>query len=246
MNISATGSSSLSALYLQQLLSSSSTTALSDSSSDDSSSTDLLTLSLAGQQAAATQGSDPFTTDLKSLESSISSGDLATAKKTYEAMTAKMKEHGDIPSDFAAIGKALDSGDQTAASTAMDTVKKNAGSHRPPPPPSGGANALKDDMDQLSSLISSGDLSGASTLFSSILGKAQGLSSSSSSSSDSLSSAASDLSSALTSGDSSSSATALEKLLAELQARQGNLASSYTKSMESVASSAYVTAAAAI
>ncbi len=235
MNITATGTSSLTALYLQQLLGSSSTSLLDDSSGDDSSGTDLLTISAAGQQASASQGTDPFQTDLSKLESTIASGDLTSARKAYQAMVDKMKERGDVPSDFAAIGTALDSGDLTAASTAMETVKKNVAAHGPGggPPPQG-SNPLKADLDQLGALISSGDTTSASSLLTNILGKATGLSTD-----DATSSLVSDLSSALTSGDSSSSSSAWEALVAKLQAQQGTLSSTHTKSMEALVVAAY-------
>ena len=187
MNISATGTSSVTALYIQQLLESSSASRSGGSSSGDDSS-DLLTLSTAGLQASS--GADPFRTDLAQLESTVSSGDLASAKKAYQAMAAKMKEHGDIPADFAAIGAALDAGDLASATSAVDKVQANAASQGPPP--SSGANPLKDGLDQLSALLESGDLTGAKDLVASIL-----------------------------------------------KAQQGSLSSSYAKSMESVAASAY-------
>ena len=159
MNVSTTGASSLSALYLQQLLGSSSSTALADLTGTDTSGTtrtDSVTLSEAALQAAASQstsstastgasqGSDPFQTDLATLESQISSGDITSAKSTYASMVEKMKQHGDVPSDFAALGKALDSGDTSAITAAMDTVKTNVANHQPPP---GGGLGNADDSD---------------------------------------------------------------------------------------------------
>lgn len=239
MNISATGTSSLSSLYLQQLLGLSGTT--SDDSSSDTSATDLLTLSAAGQQAAASKGADPFKADLTQLESNISSGDLASAKKAYQAMVEKMQKNGDIPSDFAAIGKALDSGDLSAASAAMEKVQARSASGAQGGAPPQGSNPLEDEMDTLGALIQSGDVSSAKTLFSSILSKAKSLGSS-----DSTSSAASALSSALEGSDTSASSTAWETLVKQLQAEQGSLGSSYAKSLESMAAAAYVNNAAAL
>ena len=73
-----------------------------------------------------TQGTNPFQTDLKQLSSDIFSGNLAAAKKDYAAMEAKMKTHGSVPSDFAAISTALNSGDLTTAASAMQTVQTDA------------------------------------------------------------------------------------------------------------------------
>lgn len=230
MNITATGSSSLTALYLQRLLGSSST--VSDDDTGDSSGTaDILSISSAAQTASA-QGADPFKADLDKLESALSSGDLGTAKSTYAAMLEQMKQHGEVPSDFKALGDALDSGDTAAATSALSTVKSNVAAQAPPPPPSGGSNPLKNDLDQLSALLGSGDTSSAQTLFDTILGKAQGLSSDSSTS-DTVTS----LTAALASGDTASASTALADLLARLQAQAAT--STHARSMESVAAAAY-------
>lgn len=240
MNISATGTSSLSALYLQQLL------GLTGSSSDESSdtgttATDLLTLSAAGQQAAASKGTDPFQADLASLESSITSGDLASARKAYQAMVERMQKNGEIPSDFAAIGKALESGDLTAASTAVEGVQSKAAKGPQGGPPPQGSNPLEEDMTTLGALIQSGDLSSARTLLASILAKAKGLGTD-----DSTESAAGALTTALDASDSSTSSSAWEALLAKLQAEQGSTAPSYAKSLESMAAAAYINNASAL
>ncbi|WP_306601636.1 hypothetical protein [Geothrix sp. 21YS21S-2] len=240
MNISATGTSSLSALYLQQLL------GLTGSSPDDSSdtgttATDLLTLSAAGQQAAASKGTDPFQADLTSLESSITSGDLASARKAYQSMVEKMQRNGEIPGDFAAIGKALESGDLTAASTALEGVQAKAAKGPQGGPPPQGSNPLEEDMTTLGTLIQSGDLSSAKTLLASILAKAKGLGTD-----DSTTSAASSLTTALDASDSSASSSAWEALLVRLQAEQGSTAASYAKSLESMAAAAYTSNASAL
>lgn len=253
MNVSATGTSSLTSLYIQQLLGTSSTSS-SGVSTSGSSATDLLSISDAGQSAS--QGSDPFQTDLKSLESAISSGDLSTAKSQYAAMLEKMKRNGQVPSDFAAIGTALDSGDLTAAAAALKTVEKNAASRTPPP--QGGANPLKQDMDQLGSLLQSGDTTDAQTLFSSILSKLQGgsdassdstssstsstssaSSGSSSTSSDSFTTYLDQLSQSLSSGDTSTALSAYDSLIAQLQAGDPGPSGSLARSMGYVAASAY-------
>jgi len=102
------------------------------------------------------------------------------------------------------------------------------------PPPSGAGNPLKNDLDQLGSLLSSGDTSSAKTLFEQILEKAQGLSSGDAGTS------ASSLTAALSAGDATSASTALAELLARLQ--QGGTAS--TRSVESVAAAAYLSVSA--
>ncbi|HLO68577.1 MAG TPA: hypothetical protein VK188_16250 [Holophaga sp.] len=226
MNITATGSSSLTALYLQKLLGN--TSSASDQE-DDATTSDLLSISSAGRNAS-TQASDPFKADLDKLESAISSGDLASAKSAYAAMAEQMQKHGDVPSDFKAIGDALDGGDLTGATTALSTVKTNMAAMAPPPPPSGGSNPLKNDLDQLSTLLSSGDASSAKSLFDTILQKAQGLSS------DDTASATDALTTALAAGDTTTASTALAELLARLQQGQSTSA----RSMESVAAAAYL------
>jgi hypothetical protein len=129
MNIASIGTSSSASLYLQSLLQSAiSGTTSGTSLSGDS---DTLTLSAAGQTASAQ--SNPFQTDLDQLSSDISSGDLTSAKKDYAAMAEKMKQHGDVPKDFAAIGTALDSGDLATAATAMATVQQDVANMPPPP-----------------------------------------------------------------------------------------------------------------
>ncbi len=158
MNITATGTSSLSALYLQRLL------GLTDTSPDDESgtgtstgATDLLTLSAAGQQAAAAGGTDPFQTDLASLASSISSGDLDSARKAYQSMVEKMGKNGEIPSDFKAIGTALESGDLDAATAAVEEVRSKAAKGPQGGPPPKGAPALDEDSTSLVEALLSGD-----------------------------------------------------------------------------------------
>jgi hypothetical protein len=236
MNVTATGTSSLTALYLQQLLGSSGTSLLGSTTGEGTGTTDSLSISAAGQAASGTQGTDPFKTDLAALEATLKSGDLDASRKAYQAMVDKMKEHGAVPSDFAAIGKALDSGDLDGAKTALDAVEKNVASHQGPP--SSDSNPMKNDMDQLGSLLQAGDLTGAQSLFASIQTKlkahgAQG---------STTDTAATDLSSALASGDTTSATSAWEKLMAQLQAQQ----SSYAKRMESMAASAYSANAGAI
>ena len=124
MNVTAAGTSSLTSLYLQLLgTTSSSTTSGASASTSTASTSDLLAISEAGQQASSSQGTDPFQTDLSSLKTTIASGDLATAKKEYEAMLEKMKQNGTVPDDFKAIGTALDAGDLTGAGKAVGTVQ---------------------------------------------------------------------------------------------------------------------------
>lgn len=137
MNITATGTSSLSSLYLQKLLESSGQTS-SSSSSSGTGTTDSLTISDAAQQAA--NGQDPFQSDLSALESAVDSGDLTTAKSQYQAMLKKMQGNGagSVPSDFQALGTALDSGDLSGVQSAMATVVKNVASHQPPSGAPGG------------------------------------------------------------------------------------------------------------
>ncbi|BDU72046.1 hypothetical protein [Mesoterricola silvestris] len=239
MNISATGTSSLSSLYLQQLLGSTGTS----SSGEDAGTTitDLLTLSAAGQQASAGSGTDPFKADLASLQSTVASGDLAAARKAYQAMVEKMQKNGEIPADFAAVGKALESGDLSGAATALEGVQSKAGKGPQGGPPPQGANPLEEDMTTLGTLIQSGDLTSASTLFASILTKAKGLSTD-----DSTRSAVSALSTALDASDSSASGTAWETLMAKLQSEQASTSSSYAKTLESLAAAAYTSSAAAL
>lgn len=226
MNITATGSSSLTALYLQKLLGN---TASASDPEDDTAAADLLSISAAARNASA-QSSDPFKADLDKLESAISSGDLASAKSAYAAMAEQMQKHGELPSDFKAVGDALEGGDLTAATSALSTVKTHMAAMAPPPPPSGGSNPLKIDLDQLSALLDSGDASSATSLFDAILQKAQGLSSGDTAS------AAAALTGALASGDATSASTALAELLAKLQ--QGS--STSARSLESVAAAAYL------
>jgi hypothetical protein len=273
MNVTATGTSSLTSLYLQQLLGTSSTSSSSSTASGTSSASDLLTLSAAGQQASGAQGTDPFQTDLTNLQNTIASGDLSSAKTAYAAMLAKMQQNGAVPSDFSAIGTALDAGDLTTAASAVTKVQKDTASGSQG---AQGSNPLQNDMNTLGNLIQSGDLTDAQTLFSSILSKLSGTtaaatsstaaastttasattaasattssastSSSGSSSSDALTTSASALETALEAGDSTSSATAFEALLAQLQA-QGPPPHPLAKSMESVASAAYLSSANAV
>ncbi len=162
MNITATGTSSLSVLYLQRLL------GLTDTSTDEDSETgasagaaDLLTLSAAGQQAAAAGGTDPFQTDLASLASSLASGDLDSARKAYRSMAEKMEKNGEIPSDFEAIGTALDSGDLAAAATALEGVRSKAAKGPQGGPPPQGAPAPEEDAATLEALLRSGDTGSA-------------------------------------------------------------------------------------
>lgn len=244
MNITATGTSSLSSLYLQQLLGSSGTSQAQAASAgqDDQ---DSLSISSAAQQAAA--GQDPFQTDLDTLEQAIASGDAKAARTAYQSMAEKMKQHGDLPSDFAAVGTALDSGDLASASTAVDKIKQHGSGqgNPPPPPPGGGTNPLKADLNQLGDLLESGDTTSAQTLFSKILDKlnANGTASTASStSSSSGGSAVDDLTQALDSGDTTAASAAWKHLLEQMQNQQGPLA----HSLASVAASAYTTAASAI
>jgi len=256
MNVSATTASTLSATWLQLLLGTTGTAQTTASSGSDSASTDQLTLSAAGQQASA-QGGDPFRTDLDSLESALSAGDLTTARKLYASMVDKMAQHGDVPDDFKAIGTALDSGDLSGAQTAVAKVEQNLASAPPPPPQ--GSNPLEQDMDQLGSLIQSGDLTGAQTLFQQILAKLQGQgassagatasgssatsssssasAASSSSSEDALTKAISSLSSALASGDSTGALSAWQTLVAQFQSGLGG--SALVKRMDALAAAAY-------
>lgn len=259
MNVSATGTSSLTALYYQQLLGASGTSS-SGTAATDAAGSDLLTLSDAGQ--AASQGTDPFQTDLQSLDSAISSRDLATARKQYEAMAEKMKQNGQVPSDFAAIGTALDAGDLTSAASAVSAVEQKASSHRAHG--HGGANPLQQDMDQLGGLLQSGDTTDAQTLFSSILSKLQGgtgtaadststttspssgtssTDAGSSSGNGSLSSYLDALDKALSSGDTSTALSAYENLMSQLQSGAGGASGSLARSMGSLAASAYATSA---
>jgi hypothetical protein len=255
MNVNATGASTLSALYLQQLLGSTSAATISGSADTGSGTGDLLTISSAGQQAS-TQATDPFQSDLAQLASSLSSGDLSTAKQEYQAMAAQMAKNGNVPSDFAAIGTALDSGDLSAAQSAMATVAKNVAAHTPP---AGGSNPLEQDMDQLGALIQSGDTSDAQTLFASILAKwtdssatgssdssstsTAGTSGSSSSGTSSsggtaLDQAISNLSSALNSGNTATATSAWQELMAQIQAMQGT--GTGVHSLGAIASAAYL------
>lgn len=252
MNITATGTSSLTSLYLQQLLETSGQA--STDASDASGASDTVSISDAAQQAA--DGQDPFQQDLSALESALQSGDLTSARSQYAAMLKKLQQGGAVPADFKALGTALDSGDLTAATSALATVEKNVAAHRPPQDGTG-SNPLKTGLDQLGSLIGSGDLSGAQSLFSTILAKLEkGASSTSqdassgsdtsstsqdasSTSQDALDTATKALSDALASGDAATSQTAYQQLLAQLQ----SMAPPPRRSLESVASSAYVSSA---
>lgn len=218
MTISPIGASSVSSLLLSKLLGTSSSSGTEDYSSLTQSTVDSLFLSPEAQWMSRGQEGNPFKADFDNLGSLIQSGDLEGAKKAYASMLEKMQSRQDgqdpMATAFTAIGTALESGDATAAKSAWGTMQASLasmgdGNH--------GSNPMQRDMDKLSSLIASGDLTSASTLFESIQGKFKAgapseAGTSTSGQSGSLDTKFSTLEAALKSGDTDAAKTALAEL----------------------------------
>jgi hypothetical protein len=137
-------------------------------------------------QAQFMQGAQQFQTDFQDLGSKIQSGDLEGAKQAYAAMKDKIKGHqppggGDDPmaQGFAAIGKALDSGDTKAAQSAYQSMQTKMESMASmmksmmgdSTNDSSSTNSIGQDMNELGKLIDSGNLDGAKSLLKSMQSK---------------------------------------------------------------------------
>ncbi len=148
-SISSSGASGVTAATLLALLNSSSSSDSDSSSALSSLGSDSVSISAAGQQAAA----NPMLADLNKLSKLISSGDTTAAKELLAQIEKKFKEHGPAAAsdasssssstatassgpeaDFAALEKALDSGDSTAAQAALTKLKQGLQAGGPPPP----------------------------------------------------------------------------------------------------------------
>ena len=181
MNISSVGSSN--SLDLISLLSKQSRSRGSGGSTGSDPTSDSVSISM---QAQFMQGAQQFQTDFKDLGSKIQSGDLEGAKKAYATMQDKIQGHqppggGDDPmaKAFAAIGKALASGDTKAAQSAYQSMQTQmesmasmmksmmGGSTNG----SSSTNSIGQDMDELGKLIDSGNLDRAKNLFKSMQSK---------------------------------------------------------------------------
>jgi soluble cytochrome b562 len=178
MNISSVGASN--SLDLISLLSKQSRSSGSGSSTGTDATSDSVSLSM---QAQFMQGAQQFQTDFQDLGSKIQSGDLEGAKKAFAAMQDKIKGHqppggGDDPmaQGFAAIGKALDSGDTKAAQSAYQSMQTQMASMMKSmmggsTSGSSSTNSIGQDMDELGKLIDSGNLDSAKSLLKSMQSK---------------------------------------------------------------------------
>lgn len=245
MNISSVGASSIQALLLQST-SSSVTNAITtdDLSVLAGSSADTLAISAQAQWMQRSQGQDPFRADFENLGKLINAGDLDGAKKAFSEMQDKMKAHegqgasasGNPMADgFAAVAKALASGDTSAAQDAwknldsqMQTLaSQHAGGHHPH---RGGG--LKEDMDKLGQLLESGDLTGAKSLLQTMQdrmkqgpGAAGASSSQTGTSGSTLASGFEALGKALDSGDATAAKSAWTDLQSQLEAQRESMRS---------------------
>lgn len=244
MNISGLGASSIQALYLKALqgTSSSSSTDLSSLLATDTGS-DTLDISSLGQWALRTENGNPFQADFENLGELIDAGDLEGARSAYAAMQEKLQANQGAGSDtlsegFAAIGSALASGDASAAKSAWSDLSSSLESFAaqkpgaggpPPPPPSG----LKEDMEQLGSLLDSGDLEGAKKLLATMqerMSTGAKEQSGSSTSGDTLGSSFTALGSALESGDLDTARSTWETLQESLEKRSSDATSASSSS----------------
>lgn len=224
MSVFPIGVSNVSSLLLSKLLgTSSSSSSYDETSSLSQSALDSLFISPEAQWMSRGQEGNPFKADFDNLGSLIQSGDLDSAKTAYSEMLEKMqaRQGGQdaISTTFAAIGKALESGDATAAQSAWSSMQASlasmANGHQT-------SNPMQRDMDKLSALISSGDITSASTLFGSIqekfkAGAPSESGTSTSGQSSSLDTKFSTLEAALKSGDAEAAKAALAELQEALQ-----------------------------
>ncbi|KPC49545.1 hypothetical protein [Amantichitinum ursilacus] len=122
----------------------------------------------------------------KALESALNSGDLSASQSAYAALQAQSGSASSASStasgstsnspqqqfqtDFAALGKALSSGDISSAQSAFATLQSDRPKGPPPGDQNGGAiQQVASDLNAVQSALSSSDLSSAKTTFSTLL-----------------------------------------------------------------------------